>query len=181
MNPSSPVGPARPEIADAPSTRVPGNPETKRPNSEGSLQADRKVGLREAPMGFLSGCRSRTPSRAAGPKCIDVRALGRFKVRPSGDHVRGSRIDPWNLEILCHKGKIYPHGGTRLQAYTDRRMARVALKALDCVQVHQDGDRETTVIFEVGAFERVAAVLRPRKRRPAPLWLRNTRQRVATP
>ena len=100
-----------------------------------------------------------------------MRALGRFRVRGTLDRVKGSRIDPWDLEILCLKGTIYPHGGTLLQAYTDRMHARKRLKALPCVMVHQDGDFETTVIFDVRDFAAVAGVMRPRKRRPAPVWM----------
>jgi hypothetical protein len=100
-----------------------------------------------------------------------VRALGRFRVRGIEDRVKGCRIDPWDLEILCSKGSIYPHGGTLLQAYSDRMHTRKRLKAQPCVMVHQDGDIETTVIFDVQDFARVAQVMRPRKRRPAPAWL----------
>ena len=74
-----------------------------------------------------------------------------------------------NLRLaFCQKGTIYPHGGTRLQACTDRMHTRKRLKALPCVKVHQDGDFETTVIFDVQDFVRVAEVMRPRKRRPPP-------------
>lgn len=107
----------------------------------------------------------------ASPQCIDVRALGRFKVRVTEDHLKGSRIDPWNLEMVCVKGVIYPHGGTLLQAYTARSRTRNLLKALPCVMIHQDGDLETTVVFDQRDFSEVASVMKPRRRRPAPAWL----------
>lgn len=135
--------------------------------SNGALSADTSGLVRSR---LESGRRRSASPVIAEPKCIDVRTLGWFKVRKSGDHVRGGPVDSWNLEILCQKGRIYPHGGTRLQACTDRRMARLELKALGCVQVHQDGDFETTVIFDVRDFIRVAEVMKPRKKRPAPSW-----------
>lgn len=85
--------------------------------------------------------------------------------------MKGDRIDPWNIEMVCARGTIYPHGGSLLQAYTDRPRTRKSLKALPCVKVHQDGDFETAVIFDVRDFDRVAEVMRPRKRRPVPVWM----------
>jgi hypothetical protein len=92
-------------------------------------------------------------------------------VRLTEDHKKGSRIDPWDIEIICKKGLIYPHGGTRLQAYTDQPRTRARLKALSCVTLHQDGDFETTVTFDVKNFGEVVAVMKPRKKRPPPVWL----------
>lgn len=102
-------------------------------------------------------------------ECIDLRTLeGRYKVVPGGDHLPGTRLDIWNLEIPCKYGKIYPHGGTRLQAYCNASLhRRLALKALPCVTVHQQGDFEITVIFEVGDLPAVAEVLKPRVKPPA--------------
>lgn len=99
--------------------------------------------------------------------CIDVRTLGRFRVRPTSDHEKGCHIDPWNLEIICRAGTIYPHGGTKLQAFCNRPQFRNRLKALPCVTVWQDGDSETTVIFDAKDFPEVAAILRPRQKRSA--------------
>jgi hypothetical protein len=58
-----------------------------------------------------------------------------------------------------------------LRPYTARSRTRTLLKALPCVRVHQDGDLETTVVFDVRDFARVAEVMRPRRRRPAPVWM----------
>lgn len=85
--------------------------------------------------------------------------------------MKGDRIDPWRVEMVCAKGTIYAHGGALLQAYTARSRTRKLLKALPCVKVHQDGDFETAIIFDVRDFDRVAEVMRPRKRRPAPVWM----------
>jgi hypothetical protein len=105
-------------------------------------------------------------------ECVDVRTLGRFRVEGTEDRVAGTKLDPWNFEILCArwKGRIYPHGGTRLQAWITTRRVKGVLAALLAVGATpwQVGDHEATVLFEVADFERVAAVLRPRKKRPGP-------------
>jgi hypothetical protein len=54
----------------------------------------------------------------------------------------------------------------------DRPYTRRLLKTLPWLKVHQDGDYETTVIFNVGDFTRMAEVMRPKKKRPAPTWMR---------
>jgi hypothetical protein len=123
---------------------------------------------RRGPLGGASASSLRGAS--APQECIDVRSLGRYRVRPTEDRGKGCRIDPWHLEMLCKKGTIYPHGGTLLQAYSARPRTRRLLKALPCVRVHQDGDLETTVVFDVRDFVAVATVMKPRKRRPAPAW-----------
>ena len=50
-----------------------------------------------------------------------------------------------------------------------RRCAEPKLSARTPV-VRGDGDLETAVVFDVQDFVRVAEVMRPRKRRPAPAW-----------
>ena len=97
-------------------------------------------------------------------ECIDLRTLGRFKVVPGEDHHSGTTLDIWNLEIPCSYGKIYPHGGTRLQAYCDNKNIRPKLEALPCVKIHQKGDWETTVIFDVEDLSAVAGVLKAYKK-----------------
>ena len=74
-------------------------------------------------------------------------------------------MDPWNLEIRCKYGKVYPHGGKFLQAYTDRRIKRGELRDIPGVKLHQWGDTECTVIFPVEVLPAVLDVLKPRVKR----------------
>lgn len=97
--------------------------------------------------------------------CIDVRTLGRYRISRSQDHIDGTNIDPWNLEIRCRFGKVYPHGGEYLQAYTDRRMKRGFLRAVPGVALHQWGDTECTVVFPVSVLPAVLDVLKAKTRR----------------
>jgi hypothetical protein len=74
-------------------------------------------------------------------------------------------VSPWNVELHCERGRIYAHGGSKLQAYTDRPRIGAALARLACVRVHQQGEDEVTVTFDVRDFAAVAAILRPIRRK----------------
>jgi hypothetical protein len=108
------------------------------------------------------------------PTCLNLLRLygGRYKITydPAYDAKGVPRrcLDPWYMQIPC-AGKgvtIYPHGGARLAVEIDYRWS-VARKvaAIPGVQLHQDGDGEKTYLFDVALFDRVAAVVKPRRRR----------------
>jgi hypothetical protein len=74
--------------------------------------------------------------------------------------------DPWYLRIPCKHGHIYPHGGDKLGASTDRRGAIAnRLVAIPDVEVVQNGSDGINAIFAVKDFSRVAAIMRPKRRR----------------
>ena len=115
-------------------------------------------------------------------QCIDLRATfgDRFRCEfeESYDAERSefrSVEAAWLTLIPCDYGHIYPHGGRMLAAYSKRRRRCDELLALDCVTVHHDGEcegkrgdpgiREVTVLFDVDDFERVAAIMQPKRRR----------------
>lgn len=98
------------------------------------------------------------------PKCLDLRtALPGWRVAPSPDHERGSRIDPWNLEIRGRYGWIRPHGGELLQAYTDRAGVRRRLRELGVL--HQEGSDETVILIRVDDTGPVLELLQCYRRR----------------
>jgi len=69
--------------------------------------------------------------------------------------------------IPCRFGHIYPHGDDMLAASVDGHpnVAGV-LRRLSCCLIHQDGDDgELTAVFDVADFDRVAQVMKPRRRR----------------
>jgi hypothetical protein len=70
------------------------------------------------------------------------------------------------MQIRGQHGHIYAHGRDVLAASTNTRggIAR-KLAALDCTTVVQDASDEITVTFDVRDFERVAELLKPRRRR----------------
>ena len=105
--------------------------------------------------------------------CIDLqeRFGDRYRVAYDESHEadRGPNArthDPWLLTLPCRFGHIYPHGGKLLGASTDHR-GPIAnrLAALSCVHVVQDGDDGINVAFNVAAFDQVAAVMKPKRRR----------------
>lgn len=71
----------------------------------------------------------------------------------------------WLTIIPCRFGHIDPQGDRMLAAYSGSRLKRKELAALDCVELYVEGDHELTVIFDVADFDRVAAVLEPKRRR----------------
>lgn len=87
----------------------------------------------------------------------------------------GERADPWMMTIPCQNGLIYPHGLNLLAVECLGQTAR-KLVAIPGLTVHQRGDTEWTLLFDVGLFDLVAAVVKPRKRRK---WSEEQRQAMA--
>ena len=74
--------------------------------------------------------------------------------------------DPWLMIILCENGHICPWGGDLLAACTHKRgSVAKRLIDLDCTSMAQDGDDGINVTFHVDAFDQVAAVMKPRRKR----------------
>lgn len=101
------------------------------------------------------------------PDCIDLADHygDQFKIISED----GSRTtDPWLQILLCKRGHICPYGGSMLLACTDRRGRNLIkqLLAVPSARIVQDGDDGVNVVFHVDQFEGIAAIMRPRKRRP---------------
>jgi hypothetical protein len=106
------------------------------------------------------------------PTCPNLRALagGRYKVTFDAAydayHVPRAKLDPWAMVIPCRHGEIYPFGTDTLAVFViARRSAAARLQGIPGVTLYTDGDDGKTFTFPAGAFDRVAAVVRPRKRR----------------
>ncbi len=120
------------------------------------------------------------------PPCIDLeQQFGhRFRVEygPSYYAQYGERArvnDPWLKIIPCRNGHIYPHGGKLLAASTNNRgPVAKRLMALPCTTVWQDGDDGVTVLFDVADFDKVAALMHPRRRRTATPRMRAHLERI---
>jgi hypothetical protein len=103
--------------------------------------------------------------------CINlIEVFGdKYRVSIDRESAEGPRDkDPWLQEIRC-QGRgvtIYPHGGSVLAIEVDRRPSIAAkLTALEDIRLHQDGDTEKTFLFDVSLFERVARIVKPKRRR----------------
>ncbi len=106
-------------------------------------------------------------------ECVNLkdRFGRRFKVEYEesyyDERTKHTLEDPWLMIVPCRYGHIFPHGGSLLAASVDGHpnVAGV-LRRLRCCQVHQDGDfGELTVVFDVADFDKVAAIMKPRRRR----------------
>ena len=97
----------------------------------------------------------------------------RFKITfdPCYDpkHRPKDKLDPWMMHLPCELGVIYPFDETRLCVeLMGHGVTAVKLDKLDCCELYQDGDTERSFLFLVEAFEEVAAIVKPRKRRRLP-------------
>lgn len=84
--------------------------------------------------------------------------------------VKGTRKatrDPWYMQIPCAKGiTIYPHSDTMLAVeVNDRNVLAKRIQAVHEIVTHQDGHREKTFLFPPSTFDRIAAIVKPKKRR----------------
>ena len=99
------------------------------------------------------------------PTCLDLRELFGDKYR-IGWEADSTHRSPWEMQLLCKYGLIYPWGGTRLAVQIDfhpniaRQVAR-----LPGVELVQDGDDEKTFRFDVSSFDAVAELVKPRRKR----------------
>ena len=106
---------------------------------------------------------------------VNLRERFGDRYRISYDPAREGRDpDPWLQTIPCRGGiTIYPFGGTTLAVEVDYHChVSKALRDMG-LRVHQEGDREHTFLFDVADFDRVAAVVKPHRRRQ---WTEAARQ-----
>jgi hypothetical protein len=87
---------------------------------------------------------------------------------PDYKHVPRAKRDPWHMQIPCRaKGvTIYPHGGNLLALECDGHYSiarRIA--GLPGVTLYQDGCGEKTYLFPLSMFKRIAAIVKPKRRR----------------
>jgi len=80
------------------------------------------------------------------------------------DPAATGRNDPHMMQIPCVKGIIYPHAEGILALECKTYTAR-CLRQLSGVTIHQEGDSEWTLLFPIGLFDQVAAIVQPKKRR----------------
>ena len=108
--------------------------------------------------------------------CVDLRPIAKanrwkwhFEESWKAEKDPAARAEgSWYVELLCKRGLIYPAGGSDLLAYVPRHeLLRQLLEIGPVVKIHQEGDREAVVRFDVSLLEQVAVVLRPKRLRPA--------------
>ncbi len=106
-------------------------------------------------------------------ECINLKERfgKRWKVRYEESYKaeRGERAfapDPWLLVIACQHGEIYPHGGNMLGVSTNRRgQISKRISELPFTKITQDGDDGINAVFHIDNIEKVAAIMKPRRRK----------------
>ncbi len=104
-------------------------------------------------------------------KPIDLKAEFGGKWQIGLDEAANGRwADPWNYIVRCRHGHLYPAGGDRIGAATDRAGAIVRkLGAIEGVDVFQDGEDGANVVFHRAKLRFIARVMKPRPvRQPSP-------------
>jgi hypothetical protein len=102
--------------------------------------------------------------------CPNLKALfgDRYRIGHDPSAVTwGERADPWAMTLPCRGGVvIYPHGDGMLAVEIDyhRHLAK-RVGAIPGIRLHQGGDRERTFLFPLELFDRVAELVKPRRRR----------------
>ena len=78
---------------------------------------------------------------------------------------RSSR-DPWMMQIKGRYGTVYPYGGELLCLEIDghNKLANKIAK-LPGITVHQEGEDERTLLFDVSLFEKIARIVKLKRRR----------------
>ena len=77
-----------------------------------------------------------------------------------------SCLDPWMMQIEGRYGTVYPYGGEVLCLEIDRHVKLAnRIANLPGVTVHQEGDDERTLLFDVSLFEKVARLVKLKRRR----------------
>jgi hypothetical protein len=98
------------------------------------------------------------------PACIDLRERLGERYRIGFDEAAVNGNTPWMQTIPCRFGTIYPHGNENLAVEVDghNRIAK-QVAAIPGVVLHQDGDDEKTFVFPVSLFDKVAAIVEPKR------------------
>lgn len=71
----------------------------------------------------------------------------------------------WLYRLAGNRGHVYVHGADRLGVWTDQRGMRDRLLALPGARLHQDGDREWTIVLAVEHLDTAAGIIKARRRR----------------
>jgi len=118
------------------------------------------------------------------PDCFDLRPwakANRYKHRLEASYQAETPTNRgdgrWYVEVLCQYGLIYPRGGDTLLAYA-KHSAKHHLVGMGLEHHKYDGNNEV-FRFPVDRLDEVAAVLKPRKKRPgsSPERMRVMRER----
>jgi hypothetical protein len=79
---------------------------------------------------------------------------------------QGGKKDPWYQVIPCRYGQIYPYSDTLLAVHSKGSGIRRKLQAIEGLTVHNwSDDGEAIFLFEHALFNRVAEIVKPKRKR----------------
>jgi len=96
--------------------------------------------------------------------CVNLRVCFGDQYRIRFDEAAEDTIDPWMMTIPCRSGTIYPYGGEKL-ALELNGLPKIAkqVAVIRGVLLYQDGNDEKTFLFPVSLFDRIAALVEPKR------------------
>jgi hypothetical protein len=97
--------------------------------------------------------------------CVNMKERYGRSYRVVSEDGNSRNSDPWLWQIPFRYGHLYPHGGTRLGAATTGRRIGQTLAKLPGVRIEQEAEDGYNLTFDVADFRKVAAIIRPRRRR----------------
>ena len=103
-------------------------------------------------------------------KPIDLKEVygDKFKITidESASHDGESKKDPWNFQIPCKFGHIYPISNKLLGFFCESSKIATKIKRnLSKITIAQEGDFEAVFAFTPIQFDSIAQYAQPRKRR----------------
>jgi hypothetical protein len=118
----------------------------------------------------MTSTKQSTTTQAAGKigsNVVDLLATFGDKYRIIRDPASTLRnSDPWYWVIPCRFGEIYPFGGDLLCVWiVGSRRSALAERLVPQLRRHQIGEGETIFLFPLTLFDRVAELVRPRRKR----------------
>lgn len=101
---------------------------------------------------------------------IDLRTLAAGRFRLGLDEAAliepGGKKDPWYQVIPCRYGQIYPYSNTLLAVHSEGQGVRKKLAEISgLILQNWSDDGEAIFLFAPGLFDRVAEIVKPRRKR----------------
>jgi len=101
---------------------------------------------------------------------IDLKSIaaGRFRIALDEAALAepGGKKDPWYQVIPCRNGQIYPYSDKLLAVHVNGYAARRRLADIAGLSQHNwSDDGEAIFIFPLDLFEKVAEIVKPRRKR----------------
>src|SRR5436190_13981300 len=92
-------------------------------------------------------------------------AGNRYRLDHDPSHKGRGAPDAWLLTIPAQHGHFYPHSAELFGFATKSRQAGLTIAKLPGVEIWQDGADGMNLVFPASQFAKVAAIVRPKRKR----------------